>query len=251
MSGSPDEGFERHVHRAADLDSVTRSTVPLLAWWRDHAASWAIPGTVDPRVTMEHEVSADCASCGSRGKGSFSDVMVRDEAKTIAFEAKYTEPRYEQVDAWRTRGSSPENRTRVLAHWCHLIEAHTQLRIDREALSPLVYQVLHRTASACAVAADATPAEVTYLLFDDGSRDLEHYEADLQRAASVLDPAGAIEFSILRVPTRRGPGFSAARDLCAKAATGEDRAQIVRRALLARELYVFPDSPERLVIEGR
>jgi hypothetical protein len=146
------EEFETHLARAVELDKLTRSTVPLLAWWKEHARNLAVPGTQDFVAELEHEVSASCARCRSRGRSSATDMLVRAGATAIAFEAKYTEPRYEDVDTWLAHDGSSNNRKRVLGHWCHLIERYTGVSIDKTTLGALVYQMVHRIASACSVA---------------------------------------------------------------------------------------------------
>src|SRR5437763_133108 len=123
---------------------MTRSTVPLLAWWREYGERLAVPdidGT-DAIARFEYSVPARCPECGGKGKDSFTDVMVLDRRGATAFEAKYTEPRYVHVDKWRSAGGDRINRERVLAHWCHLVENYTSAVIDRSALGPLVYQMV-------------------------------------------------------------------------------------------------------------
>jgi hypothetical protein len=251
--GSPKESvddFAGVVGAAGDLHTITRSTVPLLAWWREHAGHYAIPDVDLSEATarFEYPVPAGCATCGGRGKHSFTDVMLLSDSRAIAFEAKYTEPAYEIVNKWLTRGSNRKNRENVLNHWCHLIEEYTATPIDKSNLGTLVYQVVHRTASACAGTPTAGAAGVAYLIFDDG-RDQSHYESELKQAAHVLDPANKISFVMIRVPTRRLPGFDVVSRRCDEATDQGERTEIIAEAIRdGVAMYEF-DSPSRIVIQ--
>lgn len=246
------DDFAGVVARAGDLHTLTRSTVPLLAWWRDYGEQHAVPGVDLSGATarFEYAVRAGCPECGGVGKDSFTDVMVLVDRRAIAFEAKYTEPAYEPVDKWRAKGASRDNRERVLAHWCHLIETHTRAPIDRSSLGPLIYQMVHRTASACAAAPTEGIAAVAYLIFDDGQHRRD-YETALTQVARVLDPASRISFSTIRVPTRRGEDFEAISGQCDEALDQDQRVDIIGEALISKSgLYEF-SAPHRTDLVAR
>ena len=109
--------LDRIVGHANDLHTITRSTVPLLAWWRAHGDRHAMSEQMpdDAEARFEFPVASGCAQCGGRGKDSFTDVMLSTVASVIAFEAKYTESRYPDVAKWKRAGSSQDNRKNVLA----------------------------------------------------------------------------------------------------------------------------------------
>jgi hypothetical protein len=242
--GPPASGddFASVVARTSDLRSLTRSTVPLLGWWRDHAEQQLLHADEVGSATahFEYAVPARCKECGGKGKDSFTDVMVLASARAIAIEAKYTETRYESVARWLERSDSSANRERVLSHWCHLIEEKTGDRVPRADLGGLVYQLVHRTASACAAAKGARCAEVRYLLFEQqDARNHARCEQDLAEAARVLDTGGRIAFSVHHVPTRDGRDYAdilRALQECPE----EERSALVAEALLAgKQLHRF------------
>lgn len=237
-----DDDFAGIVGRTKDLHTITRSTIPLLAWWRDNAQEKLLLGTdlSNAIARFEYAVSARCASCCGRGKPSMTDVMVLLDDQAIAIEAKYTEPKYESVDSWRRRGKDPENRERVLRHWCHLIENFSAVRIDQAKVGGLVYQTLHRAASACAAAPRGGVAHVMYLVFGREVEPAHDYEADLREAARALDPEKKMTFSLLRIPTSRGPEFNSIAGLLKTATTDEDRVEVLTDALVSKcDIYRF------------
>lgn len=245
-----DDDFAGIVGRAKDLHTLTRSTVPLLAWWRDNAMTKLLPGIdlSNAVARFEYAVPARCASCGGRGKASMTDVMVVLDDQAIAIEGKYTEPRYSTVDRWLKMGKDRENRNRVLQHWCHLIEHVTAAQIDQSALGGLVYQVVHRTASACAAAPPGGVAHVMYLTFVEPRVDNNDYVKDLDLAASTLDPKQRMKFTVVTVPTSRGDDFDQVSQLVDAEATDADRVDVLAEALVSkREIYRF-EEPTRISI---
>jgi hypothetical protein len=244
--------FESIVAGAKDIDTITRSTVPLLAWWRDKAVSQLVPGVdlSDAEARFEYPVTATCAECRSKGKASMTDVMVTLADTAIAVEGKYTESKYEPVDSWRRKGKDRQNRDRVLAHWCHRIEAYTGRKIDQTRLDGLVYQTLHRTASVCAAAPRHGRAEVMYLVFQKVAGSHESYAADLTAAAQILDPDNRIGFTLVEVPTQEGDDFAEIAQLTKAAATADERIELIGEALIARrKIYRF-DEPRRTQVRG-
>ena len=243
--------FTGVVERANDLQRLTRSTVPLLCWWRDNGAKLALPNEDGSALAcFEYPVPARCNTCGGRGKDSFSDVMVTTEGAAVAFEAKFTEPRYETVTNWMAKDSGNGNRARVASHWLHLIGAYTGTTPEIDAIGQVVYQMLHRTASACAVAESKRRAGVTYLVFDGGHGQQVDYTADLTLAARTLDPKAKMDFSVVSVPTRRGPAFAGVEARLTAAENDAEAAELIADAIVTGGLYDF-ERPIRRVIEQR
>lgn len=234
------------VGRTKDLQRLTRSTVPLLAWWPENAQENLAPG-VDlshAKAHFEYAVSSSCTTCKSKGKASMTDVMVLLDNAAIAVEGKYTEPRYDTVGVWRNKGKNTENRENVLAHWCDLIEKYTETKVDPARLDGLVYQMLHRTASACAAAKGRGGAEVVYLVFGKPPMSSK-YAADLTAAADILDPTKKIRFNLLYIPTFRGNDYSEIERLVGRATNDEERSELISEALISkRKLYQFGE-PQR------
>jgi hypothetical protein len=244
-----DDDFAGIVGRTKDLHTITRSTVPLLAWWRDNAQGKLLAGVdlSNAVARFEYAVPARCTACGGRGKASMTDVMLQFENHAVAVEGKYTEPKYETVDSWRRRGKDRENREAVLRHWCHLIEKFTSASVDQSELGSVVYQTLHRAASACAAVPEAGVAHVVYLVF--GRADVGNaYADDLRDAARVIDPGRRIHFSVVCVPTHEGGDFDDVARLVRAANTDEERVELMVDALISRrDIYRFED-PARISI---
>jgi hypothetical protein len=176
-----------------EFASPFRSTVPMLAYWQglegrlqDFLGCLGLVGNAaDLSATFEAKVKPP----QGRGKASCTDLLLSGNGQRIAIEAKYTEPIYETVANWLTAGSNIDNRRDVLSGWLALINAAcgTQLTID--AVQGVVYQLLHRTASACAVPG-AKPV-VVYQVFTTDKH--EEYTASLNELRRLI-PNSAIEF---------------------------------------------------------
>lgn len=239
-----DHDFNGIVGRTKDLHTITRSTIPLMSWWRDKADVQLLPGAdlANSIARFEYSVPARCATCGGTGKPSMTDVMVHLEGQAIAIEAKYNEPKYESVDLWRSKGKDPKNRQCVLGHWCHLIEDFTSARIDRAMLGSLVYQTVHRSASACAATPPGGAARVMYMVFGRDEHAGHKYEADLRVSATVLDPQRKVQFSILTIPTMRGRDYERVAKLMSDALTDEERIDAMANALTSQcAIYEFDE----------
>lgn len=144
--------FEELVQRmpTSEFSKLDRSTIPLLCWWRDeaHVAElMSMLGLGSPhRTVFEYPVRSGCSRCQGRGKSSFTDVMLTTDEYVVAIEAKYREALYQTVRQWLAAGGprGGTNRRSVLHHWlscCLGLE-------DRGEYGELIYQMVHRTASA-------------------------------------------------------------------------------------------------------
>jgi hypothetical protein len=99
VDAMPDREFQR----------VTRSTLALLAWWKDLARvealigsmGWALPPEATAR--FESPERAGCKRCNGRGKASSTDVMLDLGADVVAIEAKRTERLSGTVKRWLAR----------------------------------------------------------------------------------------------------------------------------------------------------
>ena len=175
-----------------------------------------------------------------------TDVMVVAAGQAIAIEAKHTETKDDTIGTWLKKGDDRENRAKVIKHWRHLIEAVTDTPIDHTNLGSVVYQTLHRTASACAATPRGGRAHVMYLALVEPGSQID-YAKDLWLASLVLDPAQKMEFTIVTVPTTRGDHFNDVAALM-DAASDEDRAEVLADALVSRrDLYRFGE-PTRVPI---
>jgi hypothetical protein len=177
-----------HSYNRDEFDSPRRSTVPLLALVRDkqntlHKILTACQAPMP--VDFHFEFKVEHQSKG-RGKPSQTDLMAICDTVCIAIEAKWTEPPYESVASWLTKGADKSNRKEVLKGWLTLLSPEgTPLSSDEVA--DCEYQMLHRAASACAAASSFSAKKrpmLTYFKFTspdvpNSAASREYYRAAL------------------------------------------------------------------------
>jgi len=228
-------------YEAKEFASPTRSTVPLLMLLRDAPALFeqllatlGVPADTRPSLHLEYQVDAP------RGKGlpSHTDLMVRTSALQLALEIKWGEPRYPDVARWLGGGDSPSaNKIERLAGWLDLIQPHVGRPLHAADFGAVVYQMLHRAASACEHA-EVTP-RLAYVVFDPPpGRIKTHapYADDLRQLASLIAPAPGFSMHLVRIGLTPTPAFEALRHL-PKGASATIEA--VREAVVAGGLFAF------------
>jgi hypothetical protein len=130
-----------------------------------------------------------------------------------------------------------------------VIEAFTAVQINDANLDGLVYQTVHRAASACAAAPRGGGAHIIYLAFVESGAGTNDYVNDLRVAARVLDPQKRMHFSVVTVPTTKGDDFHHVVDLLNAEATEEHRVELLADALVSRrDIYRFGE-PVRFPIQ--
>lgn len=87
------------------------------------------------------------------GEPSMTDLMIQTESKQIAIEGKFTENLYETINHWLKNYTENSMKPKVLEGWfsmvnkvCDDLEWDSEKKLIKENV---VYQFLHRTASAC------------------------------------------------------------------------------------------------------
>jgi hypothetical protein len=232
------------AHPDYEFRNLTRSTLPLLAYWRNEATVLSTIGTalgigdlVNARVSFEYAT----ASADPRDKASYTDVMVESPSTAIAIEGKWTEPRYETVSEWRRKGSE-SNREKVLSHWLRLIRQKAPT-LDEGGVAQTVYQMVHRTASACAIADKRSV--VIYQIFLDGSHQVD-YAGDLRALVSTLGVTG-IQFWLQEIPIATTEEYRRLKLQIAQMRL-EDIPAVVRQALGEHELFQFEAPHFRLML---
>ena len=133
-----------------EFKNLTRSTLPLLAWWKDRAAALAVIGKkcgFDDLAGASVCFEFPTPSASPRDKASYSDVLIESLSTAIAIEGKWTEPRYETVSKW-SQQSNTGNRQKMLTHWLALIRNRAG-ELHDSAVEKIPYQMIHRAASAC------------------------------------------------------------------------------------------------------
>ena len=190
-------GHDALLDRYSDqeFDSPTRSTIPLLEYWRspeqrmrELTAALGVP--LPPRVQLnfEHMVFPP----RGRGNPSYTDLMAISPGLAIAIEAKWTEPRYEVVEEWL--GDST-NRAEVLRGWCDLLEQRAANPILEGDLHGLPYQMVHRAASACHQR-DVSSCWLVYLVFETTAKERSEYLADLAHLRDVLGSRSSLGIAL-------------------------------------------------------
>lgn len=201
-SGSPVASMKALVAKypCDEFDSPQRSTIPSIAFWsntdeRVLELCTKVHVTPPKECTLEFEYRV--APPDGRGKKSHTDAMLWWSTTCIAFEAKYTEGPYQRVSDWLREGTSPQNRTKVLAGWCALIAATTGRSCDPDALNDATYQMIHRIASVCS--RPEGQKHVVYQLFDPQPDGLSYYRSELRKLKAALSTGSTIGIHICTV----------------------------------------------------
>lgn len=224
------------------FQSPYRSAVPLLALFQD-AIAWqalldALGVAADSRSHFEY-----CVPSPKPGANpSQTDLLITAGNGTWAVEAKWTEPRYEAVTARLARreadGSDPSV---TVSGWLTPIQAFSPRRLELSECGNVVYQTLHRAASACAVAAErATPAEMVYLHFHPSplpsSATKTQYLADLSHLREILGTESRLRLTLVEVLLAPTSAFDRIKALDKRA---KQSAAPVRKALCEERLFEF------------
>jgi hypothetical protein len=243
--------YESILSRFTDalLASPRRSTVPLLDGLRKGEGGWLFDLLKSRRFSKTARIALEYRVPPPRGRGvaSHTDAMVTQGGRTLAIEAKWTEPRYDTVNKWRKKGNDPTNRLEVLRGWLDLIEPFSKRTLRPVDFDGVVYQTLHRAASACAVAAESShvdgKAEMAYLLFNLASDPrraarTESCRADLAAFHALLGSPGRLSFSVIEVTFEPTAAFSELVDL----PKGKpETSKAVRQALDTRAAPLFTE----------
>jgi hypothetical protein len=232
-----------------EFQSPTRSTVPLLSWLKYEQTmlrlllrDMGIPA--DCNLHLEYTVSPQ----QGKGVASHTDVMVISGESSLAVEAKWTEPRYETVGEWLEKGSNPLNRRDVLTGWLGLLQQHAQRTIDIGDFSDIVYQMVHRAASACA--AGVNP-KMAYLMFepslDPKTASIQQIHADLNHLWDLLGNPNRFPFYLIELQLSPTAAF----DAIASLPKGDEATnKAVRDALCNEPLFDFSEYELRTVNGG-
>jgi hypothetical protein len=232
------------THSDSEFKNLTRSTLPLLAYWGNTLAALSSIGNalgIHDLANVQPSFEYSTASAGPRDKASYSDVMVVSPSTAIAVEGKWTEPRYETVSKWQIRGNT-SNRKRVLSHWLQLIRQKAP-GLNEDAISEIPYQMIHRTASACAVG--DKQAVVLYQIFLDGHHQV-NCAGDLSALVSALGATG-IQIWLQEIPLTTTKDYDIIKEKLAMTPVKEIP-NMVRSALEKCELFDFGPSHFRRIL---
>ena len=215
------------------FQSPYRSTVPLLSLvehsrqdWNALLESWGAP--TDATVHVEYCVP----SANSSGNPSQTDALLISDTAVWAVEAKWTEPRYPTVakrltqqpryDTMEERLSRREadlaDAKEAVNGWLAHLNQFAERPLQLKDVSDVVYQVLHRAASACAVAtARSCEPHLIYLHFhpspSKNSATTSQYKSDLGDLHSLLGSPANLKFAVVEMPLQPTPAFDLIKDL--------------------------------------
>ena len=178
-------------------------------------------------------------------KASFTDIMYASDTTAVAIEGKWRERRYQTVSKWLDE-QHKQHRCKVLRGWLGYIEKKTGEKIER--VGDLIYQMIHRTASACYLEKDNSI--VLYQVFlsedkDKNGKKLREYEQDLNRLSKAIGAGEKIQICLHAIEMEK-------KKLCydnckrklekmtGKGSSGK-KAQEIREYILSKELFTFKE----------
>ena len=227
-----------HTHPDSEFKNLTRSTIPLLAYWRDQVKVLATIGSalgIDDLINAQVSFEWPTPSASLHDKASYTDVMVESSSTAIAIEGKWTEPRYDSVADWQHKGNEP-NRKKVLSHWFDLIKQKAPT-LSENRFAHIPYQMLHRTASACAM--PQKHSVVMYQIFRNGHHEVD-YASDLKTLANALGTT-EVQVWLQEIPLEMTDDYFQLK-VQLEQAQKEDIPALVRQALCERQLFRFESS---------
>lgn len=226
--------------RPRDL-TLTRSTVPLLAYWLQTEGRLAEvlrlvfgAGPVEPgKFLAERSVRSGVR----RSAPSQSDLFYEDPLVGLAIEGKWTEGRYPTVEKWLRRGRDRRHRERVLEAWCAMIRPFTaDGYLEPEAVRPVVYQMLHRTASACSRGRQSAGVVFQHFRMDGVAH--TPLGDDIALLSAALRPSERLRIVHQTIDIQPTPAYIQLRDRAPD--LGPERiAEGLRSALAHGELFTF------------
>lgn len=225
------------------MQSPFRSTVPLLSLVEHSRPQWnalldSLGEPPDGVVHFEYRVP----SPKPRGNPSQTDALIISDSTILAVEAKWTEPRYETVAKRLSKPESDGADPRMTVNgWLQHLQPFASPRLHVDDVTDVVYQVLHRAASACAVAtAHGCQPLLMYLHFHPSplwnSATTAQYIADLRRLNELLGAPANVKFVVVEMPLVPTLAFDSVKNL-------DKRSQATSRrvidALLSGPLFTF------------
>ena len=175
--GEPDDSYDSVLNNLThtEVHDCETSSIPLADFWHPrnqqgiHSFFELIGLGInidEVQKCFEYPVFAEKNS-RKIGKPSRTDVMLIDKKYCMAIEAKYTEKLYESIERWKNNRNKFSTKPDVLSSWYNYIKPYTNF--DNSELSKIenevVYQFLHRTASACYMCEESekTPVLIYHL----------------------------------------------------------------------------------------
>ena len=237
--GSIDDAYA--MYKASEFESPTRSTIPLLSWLKHEQqalvnllAELEVP---KPRsIHLEYKVQ--CPQ-GNRPE-SQTDFMALSNQIAVAFESKWTEPIGDTVTTW-LQSRNEQNAQQVLEGWINCLQPIATTRLQREWFYQSIYQMVHRTASACA--SSETP-KVVYLLFhpsfDRQTATQKQVSDELEHLWRLLGRPDTLQMWLAQINLSFTEKY---RRIVGLPKESQQTAQSVKEALASTERLFYFDKP--------
>lgn len=237
--GSIDDAYA--MYKASEFESPTRSTIPFLSWLKHEQR--AIVNLLDslevpnPRsIHLEYKVQ-----CPQGNKPeSQTDLMVLANDTSVAFESKWTEPIGGTVTTW-LQSRNEQNAQQVLEGWINCLQPITTTRLQREWFYQSIYQMVHRTASACA--SGETPQVVYFLFhpsFDGQTASQKQVSDELEHLWRLLGRPTKLQMWVAQINLSFTEKY---RRIFGLPKESQQTAQAVREALASNERLYYFDKP--------
>jgi hypothetical protein len=225
-----------------DVQSPYRSTVPLLSLVQYNPREWcsllsASEAIQDAPVCFEYRVAAPNVG----GTPSHTDAVVMSDTTAWAVEAKWTESRYETVTEYFRNNKTVTPPRVIVSSWLEHFKPYTTHELRFDDFQDVVYQVLHRAASACAIATkQKRRPELVYLHFHPSplksTATTELYVSDLAKLYDCLGSPAGLTFRVVEMPLYPTPAFEAIKDLNKSSPASS---KVVVEALCRGPLFTF------------
>lgn len=233
------------LYKSSEFESPTRSTVSLFSLLKHGGEVWNRIAGIFAEAHVEFCVDPPLGT----GRPSHTDLMLINGERSLALEAKWTEPRYSTVQEWLNQGSNAQNRRAVMTGWLQWLQSQGTKPLELEAFRGAVYQMVHRAASACAVGKKPALADLRFSPWPDGSNpDCEQLPADLRHLHGLLGSPEGFPFRLIEVLIKPTRSFAAIASL---PKGRKETAAAVKQALRGDALFEFEGVREYLVGETK
>jgi hypothetical protein len=202
------------------LQSPYRSTVPLLSLVEHSQSDWRLllscfGAPPDSRIYFEYCVPSPKVN----GNPSQTDALIMSDSTVWAIEAKWTEPRYETVAGRIARAEADgTDAAPTVEDWLRYLQPYASCALHVDDFADAIYQMVHRAASACAVAtAKRLQPEFVYLHFHPSSlrstASIDQYVSDLRHLRSLLGPGSGRVMRAVEMPLAPTAAFHGIQSL--------------------------------------
>lgn len=223
---------------------LTRSTIPLLSYWRNYnkainklCKKINIDYTENSKLCFEYPVKSYKGN-----KPSFTDIMYISKNGIIAIEGKWTESNSNSIEKWLKQGKSIENRNNVLSYWISIINNYSSNRNDLQSFPrDIEYQVLHRIASACSF--NEKKVRVVYQIFFSNKRksNYKKHKEKLKYLYNTIKPVKRLELWLWRINVEETTEFESAFEEHISTKDIDERISIGMRVILNKKLFNFKE----------